>query len=336
MSHELTPFGEVTPPPEVRFPVNGEPRSADRASLGRLAGAAAWISARIPSGAEPTRPRWVLIAGDHDGPDHGSGVDWTVAAAVAESLGVDGRRIDVATARDDRPGGDRWTEFERELHICAGHASPTTADVLSRAHAVAAVDAGRRLADQEIDGGADLLIPGLVGSGHAVPLGALTAVFTGLEPVAALPMPDTDFAVWGEGVTALRDSLFRIRDQDKDAVSLIAAVGGADLGALAGFIAQAAVRRTPVLLDGLPATSAAVLAHRLAPGTEAWCLAAGESTDRGGRRLQDMLGLNTVVTLETDSPAAVGALLVLPLIIAAIRASAVPGPAVPTAAVGSG
>ena len=36
---------------------------------------------------------------------------------------------------------------------------------------------------------------------------------------------------------------------------------------MAGFCAQAAVRRTPVLLDGLVVTAAALVAEQLAPET---------------------------------------------------------------------
>ncbi|WP_440137387.1 nicotinate-nucleotide--dimethylbenzimidazole phosphoribosyltransferase, partial [Nocardia cyriacigeorgica] len=36
---------------------------------------------------------------------------------------------------------------------------------------------------------------------------------------------------------------------------------GADIAAMAGFLAQAAIRRTPVILDGLVVTAAALVAE---------------------------------------------------------------------------
>ena len=45
--------------------------------------------------------------------------------------------------------------------------------------------------------------------------------------------------------------------------------GGADLGAMAGC-ARAAIRRAPLLLDGLVVTTAALVAERLAPGARLW------------------------------------------------------------------
>ena len=49
---------------------------------------------------------------------------------------------------------------------------------------------------------------------------------------------------------------------------------------LTGFLPQAAVRRTPVLLDGLVAVAAALVADELAPGARDWWLLAQRSPSR--------------------------------------------------------
>ena len=308
MSTELTPFAEVKQPLQDAGTTGGEPAGGlpDR-TLGRLVGVTTWLAARRTGTGGFTAPRVVIVRGDSHGPIGTPMDDLAITEAIATAQHVGLRVVDVASREGDG-----------QFHLIAGHPGPVATNVLSRAQAVAAVDIGRRLADAEIDAGADLLIPGLAGSGHDVVLGVLTAVLTGLEPVAAIPLADTDLSLWSAAVTDLRDALFRIRDKDKDAISLVTSVGGADIGALAGFLAQAAARRTPVLLDGLPVTVAAVLAHRLAPGAESWFLAAGEATGRAARRLQEMLGLTFVAAFETNSPTGGGALLVLPVIQAAL------------------
>ncbi len=310
MSTELTPFAEITTP---RDSPRGALSGVDP-TLGRLSVVSDWFADRRSTAGVLTRPRVLVVGGDH-GPAGAaaSHEDPGVGQRLALAQDVGWVRIDVATHSADTTSDDV---------ICAGHPDAATADVLTPDQAVAAVELGRRLADREVDAGADLLIPGLTGSGHELPLGALCAILTGLEPVDAVTVPDSDPAVWMAAVTTLRDALFRIRDRDKDVLSLLAAVGGADLGVLAGLLAQAAVRRTPVLLDGLPATVAAVLAHRLAPGADAWFIAAGQATGRPGRRLQDMLGLPLVAALDTDSPTGVGAVLLLPLIQSALAVCA--------------
>ncbi|QJW96274.1 nicotinate-nucleotide--dimethylbenzimidazole phosphoribosyltransferase [Frigoriglobus tundricola] len=66
-------------------------------------------------------------------------------------------------------------------------------------------------------------------------------------------------------VLAVRDRL----DQDADPVAAMAAVGGADLAAAAGFFARAAELGLVVLIDGTFAVAAGTVAERLAPGTSA-------------------------------------------------------------------
>lgn len=312
MSTELTPFAEISAP---RVDPAAVTPPAD-AALGRLAGVASWFTARQEATGPFRRPRVVLLGAADD-----TSTDVTATTSLAELHGIGVTRVDPRDVPDHHPSGrpDHHADGAAGDTDPGGDtATPDPRDVLDQAAAVGAVDRGRRLADAEIDAGADLLVPGLAGGDHATALGVLTAVLTGLEPVAAVTVPDTDPATWGIAVTELRDALFRLRNRDRDVVSLIAAVGGAELGVLAGLVAQAAVRRTPVLLDGLPATVAAVLAHRLAPGADAWFAAAAQAPDRPGRRLQDMLGLPLVAALETASAAGAGAVLVLPLIQSAL------------------
>ncbi|WP_111766284.1 nicotinate-nucleotide--dimethylbenzimidazole phosphoribosyltransferase [Nakamurella deserti] len=309
MSTELTPFAEIDAPrvgPDAATPL------ADPA-LGRLVMVAAWCGARQDATGPFRRPRVVLV-----GPEDTTTADVLATTSLAALYGIGVTRLDPHRTADVDPSDAGDDEPAANGRAGGAGAAADPRDALPPAAAVAAVDRGRRLADAEIDAGADLVVPGLAGGDHGTALGVLTAVLTGLEPVAAVTVPDTDPVTWGAAVTDLRDTLFRLRDRDRDVVSLIAAVGGAELGALAGLVAQAAVRRTPVLLDGLPATIAAVLAHRLAPGADAWLIAAGQAPDRPGRRLQDMLGLPVVAALETSSAAAAGAVLVLPLIQAAL------------------
>ncbi len=188
-------------------------------------------------------------------------------------------------------------------------------DALTAEECSAAMQLGKDTADAEVDSGADFLIPALLGTGHEVPIGVLICALTRLEPTEVVIFADeTDAAVWSTTVAAVRDALFRARSHTGDVRTLLRTVGGADIAALTGFLAQAAIRRTPVLLDGIGAHVAAVLAHRLAEGAESWFYSASVSTRRSGRRLAELLGLQSVVDLGIDSDSATAALLVLPML----------------------
>ncbi len=150
-----------------------------------------------------------------------------------------------------------------------------TADEAERAFAV-----GRALADEEVDAGADLLVPASLGVGATTPAATLVAALTGTEPVAVIGRGSgIDDAGWMRKAAAVRDALRRARPHVRDPLALLRVAGGADLAALTGFCLQAALRRTPVLLDGLVVGAAALVADELAAGARDWWLLAQRSPD---------------------------------------------------------
>jgi nicotinate-nucleotide--dimethylbenzimidazole phosphoribosyltransferase len=95
--------------------------------------------------------------------------------------------------------------------------------------------------------------------------------------------------------------------------------GGADLAALAGFCLQAAARRTPVLLDGLVTTAAALVADELNGGARAWWLLAQRSPEPAMAIAAQHLGLTPVLDLGVRLDDGTGALTVVPLLQMAAR-----------------
>jgi nicotinate-nucleotide--dimethylbenzimidazole phosphoribosyltransferase len=194
-------------------------------------------------------------------------------------------------------------------------------DALTHQETVDAIDAGRQIADQEVDAGADFLIAGDMGIGNTTPATVLTAVLTGIEPVAAVGYgTGIDDAGWARKTAAVRDAMFRAEQVLSDPVALLQRCGGADLAALAGFCAQAAVRRTPLLLDGLAVTAAALIAERLAPGARLWWQAGHLSTEPAHALALAQLGLDPIVDLKMRLGEGTGAAVALPVLRAAVAA----------------
>jgi len=78
------------------------------------------------------------------------------------------------------------------------------------------------------------------------------------------------------------------------------------------------VRRTPLLLDGLVVTAAALVGDRLAPGARAWWQAGHRSTEPAHTLALDHLGLEPIVDLGLRLGEGTGAAVALPLVRAAI------------------
>jgi nicotinate-nucleotide--dimethylbenzimidazole phosphoribosyltransferase len=126
-----------------------------------------------------------------------------------------------------------------------------------------------------------------------------------------------DDAGWARKVTAVRDGLRRARPRQDDPLGLLACVGGADLACLAGVLVQAAVRRTPVVLDGIVVTAAALVASRVAAAARAWWVAGHRSVEPAHTLALADLGLEPLLDLGLRLGEGTGALLALPLVQAA-------------------
>ncbi|MDZ4264859.1 MAG: nicotinate-nucleotide--dimethylbenzimidazole phosphoribosyltransferase, partial [Mycobacterium sp.] len=125
--------------------------------------------------------------------------------------------------------------------------------------------------------------------------------------------PDYDAAL-----AAVRDALYRARRITADPIALLRICGGADLAAMTGFCAQAAVRRTPVLLDGVVVTAAALAAERLAPGAKQWWQAGHRSTEPAHSLALQYLELVPMIDLGMRLGEGTGALVALPVLRAAV------------------
>ena len=81
-------------------------------------------------------------------------------------------------------------------------------------------------------------------------------------------------------------------------MALLRTVAGADIAAMAAFLAQAAVRRTPVVLDGVVSGAAALVAEELAPGAEQWWVAGHRSTEPAHTLVLEQLDLDAAAGAE--------------------------------------
>ncbi|KAB7760159.1 nicotinate-nucleotide--dimethylbenzimidazole phosphoribosyltransferase [Mycolicibacterium mucogenicum] len=299
-------------------------------SLGRLEELSVWVSAcqGVCPPKQFERARIVVFAGDHGVTAAGvSAFPSEVTAQMVANFDAGGAAINVlaevagATVRvaDIAVDGEAHSPAIGAHKVRRGSGNIAVEDALSTEEAVAAIAAGRTIADQEVDAGADLLIAGDMGIGNTTPATTLVAALTATEPVAVVGRgTGVDDEGWARKTAAIRDALFRARQVKADPVALLAVCGGADLAAMAGFLAQAAVRRTPVLLDGVVVTAAALVADRLAPGAKAWWQAGHLSTEPAHAVALQRLQLTPILDLGMRLGEGSGAAVALPVLRAAV------------------
>ncbi|MDF0529912.1 nicotinate-nucleotide--dimethylbenzimidazole phosphoribosyltransferase [Tsukamurella sp. 8F] len=298
-------------------------------SLGRLEDLGVWATAC--QGACPPkafeRPRVVVFAGDHGVAASGvSAYPPEVTAQMVANFSAGGAAVNVLAAQagatvrveDIAVSVDTGPELSRHK---VRHSSGDIAheDALSDAEAVAAISVGRAIADDEIDSGADLLIAGDMGIGNTTPSAVLIGLLTDHEPVVVVGRgTGIDDNAWMRKAAAVRDAMWRGRPYARDPKSLLRTVGGADLAAMAGFLAQAAVRRTPVVLDGVVVTAAALVAQDLAPGAVEWWRAGHLSSEPAHALALAQLGLEPMLTFDMRLGEGSGAALALPIVQSAV------------------
>ena len=127
-----------------------------------------------------------------------------------------------------------------------------------------------------------------------------------------------DDQTWMRKCAAVRDAMHRGRPQLGDPIGLLAAVGGADFAAMTGFLVQAAIRKTPVILDGTISGACALVADRIDYRAKLWWLAGHRSSEPAHTAALDHLELKPVIDYSMRLGEGTGALLALPVVQAAI------------------
>ncbi|TVT42003.1 nicotinate-nucleotide--dimethylbenzimidazole phosphoribosyltransferase [Amycolatopsis rhizosphaerae] len=281
-------------------------------ALGRLEELAAWLCAA--HGTVPPRPlddvRVVVFAGDHGvaGASAVSAYPREITAAMvrvflagksgvnvlAGQVGARVRVVDIAVD-DDLDG---VPDEVRAYKIRRGSGAIDVEDALEAGEAERAFEAGRAIADAEIDAGADLLIPGDMGIGNTTVASALVA--------AVLGVPAEDVVGTGTGVdeagrarkvAVVEAALARAAGRTAEPFSLLTALGSACAAATAGFLVQGAARGVPVLLDGVYSGAAALVAREIAPDAARWWLAGHRSTEPSQAFALKALGLAPILDL---------------------------------------
>lgn len=306
-------------------------------SLGRLDDLGEWLAAA--QGAVPVRPverpRVVLFAGDHgiaalgvSARPAGSAGELvrsvleggSPAAVLARRLGVPVRIVDMALDCD--PGSLPDAVVKHRVRRGSGRID--IEDALTLEEAEAAFNAGVAVANEEADSGTDLVVLGDVSVGGTTPASVLIAALCGTDAsvVTGRGGLAIDDLAWMRKCAAIRDALRRARPVLGDQLQLLATVGGADLAAMTGFLLQSAVRKLPVILDGVVAAACALVGQRVAFRAPDWWLAGQNSGEPGQAKALDRMALEPLLDHGVTVGEGAGALLALPLVQAAAALAA--------------
>ncbi|WP_211361836.1 nicotinate-nucleotide--dimethylbenzimidazole phosphoribosyltransferase [Pseudonocardia cypriaca] len=239
-----------------------------------------------------------------------------VVNAFARRLGVEVCVVDVGVAAplDPAPG-------LLPRRIADGTADLATGPALTREQARAAVEVGIETARDLVTAGNRCLVTGDMGIANTTAAAALISAFTGAEPGEVTGRgTGVDDATLAHKTAVVAAALARHRPDPADPLGVLAAVGGLEHAALAGFALAGAALRVPVLLDGVNAGAAALAAAAFAPDARAYWVAGHRSAEPGHTRALAHLHLDPLLDLGMRLGEGTGALLALPVLQSAAQA----------------
>ena len=207
--------------------------------------------------------------------------------------------------------------------VVAGTRDMTAEAAMTSEEAVRAIEVGIEVAQELVAAGHGCLLTGDMGIANTTASAALIAAFTGRDPAEVTGRgTGIDDDTLARKTAVVRAALALHAPDPADPVSVLAAVGGLEHAALAGFVLGAAAARIPVVLYGVTAGAAALAAAALAPACLAACVAGHLSAEPGHTVALAALGLRPLVDLGLRLGEGTGAVLALPLVQASAAALA--------------
>jgi nicotinate-nucleotide--dimethylbenzimidazole phosphoribosyltransferase len=204
--------------------------------------------------------------------------------------------------------------------IGSGTADLAVGPAMTRDQAVAAVEVGMEVARDLVAAGNRCLLTGDMGIANTTASAALICAFTGADAGAATGrgtgVSDETLA---RKIAVVRRGLALHSPDPHDPLGTLAALGGFEHAALAGYLLAAAALRVPVVLDGVIAGSAALAACALAPEVIGCLVAGHRSAEPGHAICLAHLRLRPLVDLDLRLGEGTGALLALPIVQSAAR-----------------
>ena len=253
---------------------------AQTRSLGRMADLCAWL-AGAQSNCPPTFPertRLIVFSGTHRS---GAAVSSLAAEPDLGSMSV-----------QVNPHLNRYS-----THVV--DTAPLTDPAVDREAIMVAFNAGRALADTEVDAGTGLFLLAATGPGSTTSAATIVGLLCGSDVATVTGRGlGIDDALWMRKAAIVRDLMRAGRHHISDPIGLLAATESNVAAGMAGFLLQSAIRQTPVILDDLLPAAAALIGQRISYRSTLWWAASQVTPEPAHAMALDRLDLAPLLDLE--------------------------------------
>lgn len=206
------------------------------------------------------------------------------------------------------------------MKVIKGTRNFTKGPAMTKDEAIKCLEKGIELANGYSKKGYKLFGTGEMGIGNTTPSSAIVAVLTG--------MPVSDVTGRGTGITdeslkrkieVIQKGIRVNKPNPEDPIDVLAKVGGAEIGGIAGLVLGAASNKIPVVIDGFISSAGALIAYCIEPKTRDYMFAAHNSVEIGHKAILDKLGLRPILDLDLRLGEGTGAALAMLMIEAGLK-----------------
>jgi nicotinate-nucleotide--dimethylbenzimidazole phosphoribosyltransferase len=204
--------------------------------------------------------------------------------------------------------------------VVRGTANMYKGPAMTREQAKQCIQVGIELGREYAKKGYRIFGTGDMGIGNTTPSSAIASVFTG-TPVCDVTGRGTGIndEAFKRKIAIIEQCIATNRPDPKDPIDVLAKVGGAEIGGIAGVILGAASERIPVVVDGFISTAGAMIAYEIEPKTADYMFAAHSSVEIGQKCMLKKMGLSPILDLNLRLGEGTGAALAITMIEAATK-----------------
>jgi nicotinate-nucleotide--dimethylbenzimidazole phosphoribosyltransferase len=234
---------------------------------------------------------------------------------LARHAGADVAVIDIGVDFDFSD-----TEGLIKKKVVSGTKNILKGPAMTRDEAIRCIEVGISLANDFHKKGYKLFGTGEMGIANTTPSSAIAAVITG-KPVSQVTGRGTGISDDAfKSKTKVIEEAIEVNSPDPaDPIDVLAKVGGAEIGGIAGICIGGAANRVPVVVDGFISTAGALIACEVEPVVKDYLFAAHRSVEQGHGAMLERMDLRPIFELDMRLGEGTGAALAMLVIEAGLK-----------------
>ncbi|NOX20416.1 MAG: nicotinate-nucleotide--dimethylbenzimidazole phosphoribosyltransferase [Nitrospirae bacterium] len=208
----------------------------------------------------------------------------------------------------------------KKRKVVYGTRNMTKGPAMTVEEAKRCIEVGIELAREYAEMGYRMFATGEMGIANTTPSSAIAAVITGRD-VAEVTGRGTGIGdeALQRKINAIKKAIDVNKPDPSDPIDVLAKVGGAEIGGIAGLCLGAAQLGLPVVVDGFISTAGALIAYAINPLVKDYMFSAHNSQEIGHKVMLQHMGLRPILDLDLRLGEGTGAAVAMTLLDAGLK-----------------